>query len=51
MATQKQIVFQNIHSIDLNYDSLDYEANAKMTATLTAKYDMWYWSTIDHIAH
>lgn len=51
MATQKQIVLQNVHSIDLNYDTLDYEADSKLTATLTAKYDMWYWSTIDHIAH
>lgn len=51
MATQKQIVLQNIHSVDLNYDGLDYEADGKLTVTLTAKYDMWYWSTIDHIAH
>lgn len=51
MATQKQIVLQNVHSVDLNYDGLDYESDSKLTATLTAKYDMWYWSTIDHIAH
>lgn len=51
MATQKQIVLQNVHSVDLNYDGLDYESDSKLTVTLNAKYDMWYWSTIDHIAH
>lgn len=50
-ATQKQLVLQNIHSIDINADELNYESETKLTVTLTAEYDMWYWSKTDHIAH
>lgn len=50
-ATQKQIVLQNIHSIDINADELNYESESKLTVTVTAEYDMWYWSQTDHIAH
>ena len=49
MAIQKQLVLQNIHIKDINADELNYEAESKLTVTLTAEYDMWYWSAIDHI--
>lgn len=48
-ATQKQLVLQNIHSLDIHADDLNYESESKLTVTLTAEYDMWYWSKTDHI--
>lgn len=47
-SVQKQIVLQNVHSVDWNFDELNYESESKLTVTLTAEYDHWYWSKIDH---
>jgi len=50
-AIQKQIVLQNIHFVDINADELNYESEGKLTVTITATYDNWYWSTTDHVEH
>lgn len=50
-AIQKQIVLQNVHNVDINADELNYETDGKLTVTIQAEYDNWYWSTIDHIPH
>lgn len=48
-SEQKQIVLQNVHNVDLNADELNYESEGKLTVTMTAEYDNWYWSTTDHV--
>lgn len=48
-AIQKQIVLQNVHNVDINADELNYESDGKLTVTIQAEYDNWYWSKIDHI--
>lgn len=50
-AIQKQIVLQNIHLLDINADELNYETEGKLTISIQAEYDNWYYSTIDHVPH